>query len=161
MIVVSNSSPLIGLSAINQLDILRLLYQTVYIPDEVFNEIVTQGEGRAGTIDVKSATWIDQMAVDLDKVNQLIAETNLDKGEAEAIILAKELNADLLIIDDIRARIYATIQSQPIIGILGVLLAAKNLQIVLEVKPLIDDLLKAGYWISPQLYKSVLQSAGE
>lgn len=161
MIVVSNSSPLIGLSAIGRIDLLSSLYQDIHIPEAVYQEVVSQGVGRPGETEVNQATWIHRNVADKQKVKQLMAQTGLDLGESEAIVLAQDLNADWLIIDDVKGRSYLQGQGQSIIGILGVLLLAKRNQLISEVRKPMDDLLKAKYYISPNLYKAIIQAAEE
>lgn len=98
MIVVSNSTPLIALSRINKFGLLREYFGEIYIPVEVFDEVVTRGGNLSGAKEAASAEWIK-----VDKVGNKIAveslSITLDKGEAEAIVLAREKDA-LLIIDD-------------------------------------------------------------
>lgn len=162
MIVVSNSSPLILLSAIGRLDLLYLLYREINIPEVVYQEIVSQGEGRHGEAEVNNATWIHRKHItDREKVSRIMLDVRIDEGESEAIVLAQELKADWLIIDDMKARVYAQTLGQQIIGVLGILLAAKANGFIKEIKQTMDDLLKVKYYISPALYKKVLQSAGE
>jgi hypothetical protein len=89
-------------------------------------------------------------------------QAELDIGEAEAIALAVEKQANLLLSDERRGRQVATRMGLTYIGLLGVLLEAKRKGFLPEVKPVLDDLLaKAGFWVSPQLYTRVLQAAGE
>lgn len=160
MIVVSNSSPLIGLSAIGKLELLETLYQTIYIPESVYEEI-TQSENRIGANEIKNAAWIEIKKVSPQKINNLSAKFGLGKGEVSALILASELNADLLIIDDLKARKNAQTQKQAIIGILGILLLAKSQNLISEVRRPLDDLIDFGYWISPNLYRKIIETAKE
>lgn len=160
MIVVSNSSPLIGLSAIGKLDLLKTLYQTIYIPESVYDEVVESGN-RIGASEIKNASWIEKRKVSQLEINQLSRKTGLGKGETAALILASELNADLLIIDDLKARKNAQTRKQAIIGILGIFLLAKSQNLISEVRKPLDDLIAFGYWISPNLYQKILESANE
>lgn len=160
MIVVSNSSPLIGLSAIGRLDLLQTLYQSIYIPESVYDE-VTEGENRIGANEISNASWIKKRKVSLQKIEESSAKFGLGKDETAALILASELNADLLIIDDLNARKIAQTQKQEIIGILGIFLLAKSQNLISEVRKPLDDLIAFGYWISPNLYKKILESAKE
>lgn len=161
MIVVSNSSPLIALSIVNSLDLLRALYSTIYIPEAVFHEVVTLGAGRPGATAVAITPWIVQQApADHVSVVNLLA-AGLDKGESEAIVLASELSASLLILDESHARVVARQQGIPVTGTLGVLIAAKNAGMVAEVKPLLSQLSEAGFYLTPQIISHALQLAGE
>ena len=84
------------------------------------------------------------------------------RGEAEAIILAVEKKADLLLLDERRGRTVAYQLGIKFIGLLGILIEAKHQQIISAVKPLLDELIaKAGFWVSTHLYNCVLKAAGE
>ena len=160
MILVVDSSALITLARIDQLHILPQLAEEVHIPDAVYQEVVVHGHGRPGSAAVRKAEWImrhhvtDQAAVDRMR-------TQLGRGEAEAIVLAQELNADVLILDDATARKAATGMGQRIIGLLGLLVFAKECRVVETIRPLMDNLLAAGFFVEPLLYRTVLRAAGE
>jgi predicted nucleic acid-binding protein len=86
----------------------------------------------------------------------------LDRGEAEAIALALELNADLLLIDERKGRVAASQLGIRVVGILGMLVEAKQRGFVSAIKPIVDDLIRqAGFWIRNDLYNRVLQSVNE
>jgi predicted nucleic acid-binding protein len=161
MIIVSNTSPLINLAIVGQLDLLRQLYGRIIIPQAVYHEIVVIGAGQAGAVEVKTFDWIEvQSAPDRILVTSL--ELELDSGEAEAIALATVLKADLLLMDERKGRIVASHLGLKFIGLLGVLVEAKRRGLVAEIKPIIDELIKkAGFWMSQQLYEHVLQEVGE
>jgi predicted nucleic acid-binding protein len=161
LIVVSNSSPLIALSIVNSLNLLHALYRTIYIPEAVFLEVVSRGAGRPGAAAVANTPWIVQQAPpDQQTVAQLLS-AGLDKGESEAIVLASELSAGLLILDESHARTVARQRGLPVTGTFGVLMAAKNAGLVVAIKPLLGQLTAAGFYISPQLIAHALQLAGE
>ncbi len=160
MIVVSDSSPLIGLCAIGKLELLKSLYQKIYIPESVFEEVAGSGS-RTGANEIKNASWIERRKVSPRKIDRLSVKIGLGKGETAALILASEIKADLLIIDDLKARKNAQMRNQAIIGILGIFLLAKSQNLLSEVRQSLDDLIVSGYWISPNLYQKILESAGE
>jgi hypothetical protein len=86
----------------------------------------------------------------------------LDDGEAEAIALAVESRADLILLDERKGRIVTSRLGLKFVGLLGVLIEAKHNGFVDSIKPIMDDLIKkAGFWISPQLYDHILQTTGE
>lgn len=159
MIVISDTSPITNLAAIGQLDLLRQLYQKVSIPAAVYRELTAAGGNHPGAI-VQSLDWIEAQ----DVTNRLLVTAlriELDEGEAEAITLAKETAADLLLLDERRGRLVAGRFGLRVIGLLGVLIAAKQNGLIPEVKPLLDALVQIGFRISQQLYASILQAAGE
>ena len=160
MIVVSNTSPIMNLAAVDQLPLLRRLYAKVIIPQAVYEELVVGGE-QPGSAEVQTCEWIETRAVmDQTLVTALAGE--LDKGEAESIILAKELQADRLLLDERRGREVASRFGLRFTGLLGVLIEAKHKGHLPAVKPVLDGLItKAGFWIRPRLYTRVLRAAGE
>lgn len=90
------------------------------------------------------------------------SQNNIDLGEAEAIILALELKANLLLMDERRGRALATNYGLNVTGLLGVLLQAKQNGFIPTVKPLIDRLMgELDFRVSSQLYATILQAAGE
>ena len=129
MIVVSNTSPIINLAAIGQIDLLRRLYSRVIIPQAVYDEIISAGAGQPGVEEVRSAEWIETRRA-TDRIVIAALQTELDDGEAEAIALAIELNADLLLLDERKARRIASQLGLRFIGILGALVEAKHQGII-------------------------------
>ncbi|WP_287728742.1 DUF3368 domain-containing protein [Microcystis sp. M061S2] len=106
-------------------------------------------------------SWIETRPVtQQNQVNQLL--NKLDRGESEGIILALELGADILILDERKGRKVAQSLGLNITGILGVLLEAKQKELIMNIKPIVDQLiLKAEFRISETLYRKVLTIAGE
>lgn len=161
MVVVSNSSPLIALSIVNSLELLHSLYRTICIPAAVFHEVVIHGAGRPGATAVANSLWIvRQEAANQQTVAQLLS-AGIDPGESEAIVLASELSARLVILDESRARMIARQRGLPVTGTLGVLIAAKGAGFVVAIKPLLGQLSGAGFYVSPQIIAHALRLAGE
>ena len=161
MRVVSNSSPLVALARIGQLSLLRELYTEIHIPEAVWREVVIEGRGYPGAAMVQQADWIKRMQVsDLSLVGQL--KQNLGSGESEAIVLATEISADLVILDERLARQSALNLALRVIGVLGLLLEAKLRGLLPAVKPILQDLQNlAKFYISPSLLFDVLKRAVE
>lgn len=161
MTVVSNTSPIFYLSTIGQLDLLRQLYEEIVIPIAVYDEITNVGNTDASAGVVPTLSWIKtQFAADRKLVSTLRAK--LDPGEAEAIALAIELNANRLLMDERLGRTAATQAGLQVTGVLGILVVAKRNNLIQEVKPLLDALIgQVGFWVDRQLYAEVLQAAGE
>ncbi|MBE9009285.1 DUF3368 domain-containing protein [Pseudanabaenaceae cyanobacterium LEGE 13415] len=145
MIVVSNTSPIFYLSTIGHLDLLRQLYSEIVISTTVFNEITNVGNTDISASVVPTLSWIKtQSAIDQAFVSTLRAE--LDPGEAEAIALAVELNADRLLMDERLGRAAAMRVGMQVTGVLGILVAAKQNNLIENVKPLLDALIEqAGF----------------
>jgi hypothetical protein len=161
VIIVSNTSPITNLAAVGRLDLLQQLYEKVVIPQAVYQELTVPGLEPPGAKEVQTLAWIESRPV-TDRALVTALETELDPGEAEAIALAIELKADLLLLDERRGRTVAARFGLRFIGLLGVLIDAKHQGYIPAVRPIMDDLVaKAGFWVSQQLYARVLQAAGE
>lgn len=158
MIVVSNTSPITNLAAVGRLDLLQQLYGKVLIPQAVCDEMWI---GQPGAKEIQSLSWIEiKQVINRPLVNALSLELN--KGEAEVIALGIELGVDLLLLDERKGRVLASRLGLKFIGLLGLLLEAKHKRFIPIVKPVLDDLIiKAGFWVSNQLYTCILQTAGE
>ncbi|MDP5018156.1 DUF3368 domain-containing protein [Anabaena sp. UHCC 0187] len=161
MIVVSDTSPINNLAAINQLHLLQQLYGTVLIPEAVYQELTDPDFPVAGAKEVQTFTWIQIRAVE-DRTMLKALSSELDPGEAEAIVLALEMKAEQVLIDERRGRMIAARLNLHYTGILGILVEAKSQGLISTVKPLLDDLInKAGFWVAEPLYKSVLRLVNE
>ncbi|WP_254564986.1 DUF3368 domain-containing protein [Oscillatoria sp. HE19RPO] len=161
MTVVSNTSPITNLAAVGQIDLLRQLYGTIIIPQAVYHEMTRGDDTVPGKVEVQTLSWIQvQPITNPSRVTELTSEIHL--GEAEAIILAMELQANGLLLDDYRGRMVATQLGLKITGVLGVLLVAKGRGLIPSVQPVMDDLIAiASFRIGDRLYGNILQAAGE
>jgi hypothetical protein len=157
--VVSNTTPIIALSVISRLSLLRELYAEVLIPPAVYGEIMAGGSRRAGAAELRHAGWIRTLPLQDPRHADLLVD--LDRGEAEAIALAMELDADLLLIDERLARRYAVRAGLAITGSLGVLLKAKERGLVSELRPLIQELRHNKIRLSEDVVQQALRLAGE
>ncbi len=161
MIIVSDTSPINNLAAINHLHLLNQLYGTVFIPEAVYRELTDPNFPVAGATEVQTFDWIQTRAVS-DRTLVEVLNNELDIGEAEAIALAVEIQADQVLIDERRGRLVASRLSLRHMGILGILVEAKSQGLIGGVKPLLDALLnEAGFWVAEPLYNSVLQLVNE
>jgi len=159
--VVSNTSPLINLAWLGQLHLLRELYGAVTIPEAVWHEIVVQGAGQPGAKEVSGVGWIGSCAVE-NKLLVLALHQELDAGEAEAIALAIEQKAGLLLMDERLGRETARYFGLNYTGVIGVLIEAKHKGLIGSIKEQLDALrTMAGFHISQPLYLKVLQDQGE
>jgi len=158
--VVSNASPLINLARIQRFNLLKQFYGRVTIPMAVYDEVMIQGQERDGSREVRNAAWILRTApTDELAVSALAAQ--LDRGEASAIILARELNAELLLIDEIHGRRVAEKLGVKITGTLGILARAKREGLIPNVRDEIARLQSQGTWIHPKLSRDILELVGE
>jgi predicted nucleic acid-binding protein len=154
MTVVSNSTALVHLSAMGRLQLLRTLFGEVQIPAEVYDEVVVRVTGQPGASEVASAAWIHRQAIGNQLAFRLLT-ASLGAGEAACIVLAAEMNADLLILDDRAARLQAQALGISVTGTVGILLAADG-QGLLEFQEALDELLATGFRLSPVEYRRVV-----
>ena len=157
--VIVNSTPLITLSKINRLELLKELYGEITIPEAVFHEVTAKNDGIKRKL-LESRAWVhvQQISDDSDK---RMYKAKLHDGEVEVMILAQEVKADLVIIDDNAARKTAIYLGLPLTGTIGVLLRAKEKGMIPRVMPLVENLEQNGMYVSPQLKAWVRSQAHE
>lgn len=161
MLIVSDTSPIVNLAQIHHLHLLPDLFDEIIIPDAVFREITIQGAGEPGDKEIREAKWVRILPVTSSELLQKL-KTELDPGEAEAIVLALELHADYILMDESMGRTVAKQYHLNTLGLLGVLIRAKSQGLVPAVQPLMDRLrAEANFFIHKDLYQQVLVSAGE
>ncbi|MDZ4847427.1 MAG: DUF3368 domain-containing protein [Chitinophagales bacterium] len=148
-IIISDTSCLVLLNKISQIDLLRLCYQTVYITPDILQEY---GNPVPDWIIVEEPK---------DVFLQKTLEQVLDKGEASALTLAIEKQHATIILDDLRARKVAKSLNLKITGTLGVLVKAKQDRIIAKVKPLVNELQKTDFRVSPNIIQEILKVCGE
>ncbi len=156
--VISNTTPILSLLKIGKLSVLKDLYERVYIPFAVYEEI-EKGKEKPYYQDIKDVDWIEIRKIKSPKSRFYFMD--LDKGEAEVLILANEMGADLVIIDEILGRRYAKKMELQLTGTLGILLKAKQRGFLPEIQKLLIQLQEKGSWFNPQLIEKVLQLANE
>lgn len=137
--VISNSTPLIILSKIDELEILKNLYGEIIIPQAVFEEITIKSDT------IKNLSLIKILEVQ-DKSDRKIYQTKLHDGEVEVMMLAKK---------------FAKFLDFKITGTLGILLKAKSEKIISEVRPILEKMLAEKFYISEKIINLVLKTAGE
>jgi predicted nucleic acid-binding protein len=159
-VVVVNTSPIIYLSSINQISLLKKLFQKVFIPDAVKREVLSGGKDSFGVREIKGEKWIKTQTIKNELAKKYLL-TDIDDGEAEVIILAEELKASTIIMDDRLGRKIAKLRGFNVIGTLRILVAAKEKGLITEIKPLIKKLKEVGFWISDDVYRAILKQAKE
>lgn len=126
MIIVSNSTPLIGLASIGRFELLRQLFGEIQIAQAVYAETVTQGREEGGAKrQVSTATWVKTHAIQ-DRLAVEVLLDELDRGEAETIVLAREIKADWVLMDEKKGRRKLSQLGIEKIGTVGILLKAKQ-----------------------------------
>jgi len=155
MIIVSNSGPLIALSKLNLLFILQDLFGEIVIPAEVWKEVVERGKGKAGSEAIEKAKWIKVQDVGDDLSVEVLCR-NIDRGEAEAIILAKRINADILILDEKIAREIAMAVGLKVVGSLALIYEGIKRGIVDQtLAEIIKKMRERNIWISDEVIEEI------
>lgn len=148
-LIIADTSCLIILSKINELELLNSLYDSINITSEIAIEF---GENLPDWIQIFDIT---------NKDKQRILELQIDKGEASAIALAMEYENSLLIIDDMKARKIASQLNLNYSGTLGVIIKAKLNGKIKSIKPIIEKIKASDFRISNELFEIALIEANE
>lgn len=157
--VIVNSTPIIVLSNINQLELLQKLYNDIYIPQAVYDE-VTEKEDSA-CLQIKSCNWIHVCKIKNESEKRMY-QAKLHDGEVEVMILAKENPLDTtVIIDDNAAKKIAKFLGLKVTGTLGIILKAKQQKLISSVTTIMNQLIQNGFYITSEIYDLVKNAAGE
>lgn len=163
MKVASNSSPIIWLSQMGYFDLLREVFGTVIITPEVWAETVDRAAGypnAANVMAAKAEGWMTVMTpTDTEKVAVLKAQLHV--GEAETLVIGQEQSVDAVLIDDLKARNFATAMGLKVIGTAGILLLAHNKGIPLDVKAALDKMRSLGFRLKEHVYQDILKRVGQ
>ena len=158
--VVVNTTPLIALSHVDQLDILKKLYGEIIIPEAVYRELSVKAESICKKAVDRSLEWIRVESIK-NQMAKTMYKTQLHDGEVEVMILSKEIVADVVIIDDANAKKHAKYLGLPVTGTLGVLIKAKQEGHINELKPILHQMVENGIYISQSLIELCLKQVGE
>ena len=157
--LVANTGLVIALASIDRLDILRTFFISVQVPQAVHDEIMQGGSRFIGLATYGRADWI---AVVPDMPLDPLLSTVLDKGEAAVITLARSSSADIVLIDESKARkIARTIYGLRVIGSARVLVEAKRHGMLDNVGAALQAIREYGYWIDDAIVQYALREAGE
>lgn len=156
MIVISDTTAISNLIQIQEFELLKKLYQEIIIPERVYEELLILAEFDIQIEELLKAEWIDIKEV---KSQELIDQfrKKLDRGEAEAIALAIEMQANYLLIDEKEGRKIAREHQLDIVGTLGILINGKKSGLIESMVEKMDDLRKIGCWISDSLYQEIIE----
>ncbi len=157
MIVVANTTPIISLASIGHLNILEKLFGKVFIAEAVYDEIKAKPGYGYEQVD---CAFIEVRAIQ-GRLYRDFLLSQLDAGEAETIILAKEMAADFVIIDENLGYRFATQAGLTAIRTLSLLLKAKEKGYLSHVKPLLEEMVANGRWYSVSVCHAFLAKAGE
>lgn len=158
MIIISDTSIITNLIRLDQLSLLEKVFVHVLIPEKVFSEL---SKVSSQIPIIERVSWLEIRSISNNEMLEQLAK-QLDPGEAQAIALAIEEKADLLLIDERKGREIAQRHGILITGLLGILIEAKAQKHLEEVKPLLDKLIfEIGFRVSPKLYQQVLREINE
>jgi predicted nucleic acid-binding protein len=157
MKVVSNASPLIALSLIEKLYLLEELWEEIIIPEAVYYEVVIQGKRKPGASLIEKAIenrWIRVIQIKEKNAVKFLLPI-LDYGEAEAIVLAQEIQAGLVILDNREPRLFAHQVGLKVIGTIGIILKAYEKKLIKHPLEEIYKLKSYGFYIGDNLLKYI------
>lgn len=154
-----NASPLIFLTRGGHLELLRRFFEHVFVPRQVADEISARGPDDPTAKALLTTSWLD--VVDVDQVPPQVATWGLGPGESAVIALAGSLPNSEVIIDDFAGRKCALSQGLPVRGTLGLVLLAKQRGMISAARPVMEDLLRGGMYLSRHLLDEALRRVGE
>lgn len=158
MIIVSDTSPITNLIQIGKLELLRQLYHRIIIPPAVYAELAFLEHQKSL---LEKEDWIEPNEIHDQTLLPALLQ-RVDRGEAEAIALAIELKANLILMDEQTGRRVAEEFGLKITGVLGVLVQAKQNGLISDVKFFMEKLRnEASFRIHPQLFDDILKMVGE
>ena len=163
MHIVSNTSPICNLAIVSRLDLLRAKFGSITIPSAVAMELsrLSHAKGAASIHAALAEGWL-QVAPVPDRTLLPVLRARMDEGEAEAIELARQTHADLLIIDDAAARTVAQEEGLPYVGIIGLLIEERMAGRIASLKKELERLrTECRFFIAPALEQRVLRHVGE
>lgn len=160
MIIVSDTTPIISLIKIKHLGLLKKIFGNVIIPYAVYSELTSNIAFIDEIAEIRNASFLEVLSVKNEEAVRLFRKgTGLDVGESEAIVLAEELNAELILMDERKGRIIAKQMGLQITGTLGILIESYHMKLISpgEVQELMDLLIESGVRISKSLYNSIIE----
>lgn len=157
--VIVNSTPIIALAKAGKLDVLKAMYGQVIIPEAVFNEVTAKDDSAKAML-LKNNDWIKVKSIK-NTAEKIMFRARLHDGEVEVMILARELDADLVVIDDYAARKTAEYIGLTLTGTIGILIKAKQNGYIDEVMPIVQVMEQNGIYYSGQLKAQIRRATGE
>lgn len=162
--VIVNSSPIIALSMIHQIELLWTLFDEVIVPEGVYHEIsVSAGKNNYGKAELESAVQEKNIRMysvrDAALVSTLLGR--LHRGEIEVIVGGREQRVNFVLLDDMTARKMAEAFSLVPIGTIGILRLAKKQGILESIKSYLDVLRRKEFRVSDKIYDEILTKENE
>jgi uncharacterized protein len=166
MTVVADSGPLIHLAIVGQFPLLKRYFHQLLIIPQVYDEVVTQGQGRPGDLELSQAVsngWITIGPVTDPTIMDRLGAPNLSAADIAVVACALEKRATLILADDSGVRELAEQEGLSAIGSVGILIHARLEGVIPALKPVLDQLVAAGFHLDPHggVYKEALKRVGE
>jgi predicted nucleic acid-binding protein len=158
--IVCDTTVLLYLGRIGQIDLLSALFSPICVPELVMLELDMGRLLRPDTINPRGLAWATPVSVSQAMIDDL-PPNRLGAGERAVIAYACTQDGYVAGLDDLRARQLAEAMGLKVVGTLGILLHAKNADLISIVQPLIDDVVAQGFRLSVDLYRDALELAGE
>jgi hypothetical protein len=161
MIVVADTSVFLNLCRVGHEELLRLLFRQVVAPTMVHQEFMRAVSAYPRFHGLVFPSWV-QISVPAQPLATLVPAAVLDPGESDAISLAHEMNADAVLLDESSGRAVAKSLKLRTLGVLGILVMAKQASLIPLAVPVLDDLRsKAGFWVSKAAEQELRRACGE
>lgn len=157
--IIADSSPLIVLLKSGLENILPALFDEILVPEAVRQEIVSGGDDDLAKQKLPLLNWIE--IIPAISVNKEVVDYDLGKGETEALSLALKIPESAVILDDFAARKCARDLQIPFIGTGGLLISAKQKNLISSVSEALETLQNKGLWLSTSVIKLLKEKAGE
>jgi predicted nucleic acid-binding protein len=154
-----NASPLIFLSRSHHLDLLQAFAREIWVPEPVAMEILQRGQQDITARAIEQTEWLITQPV--TNIPTSIAEWRLGAGESSVLALANEYPSTETIIDDLAGRKCAASLNIPVRGTLGVVLVAKKRGLISKARPVIEDMMSTGLYLSRKVVDKALSRVGE
>ena len=154
-----NASPLIFLSRSHHLELLKAFASEVWVPESVATEILHRGQQDITAQAIKETEWLVTKSVPNIPIS--IAEWRLGAGESSVLALASEHPGTEVVIDDLAGRKCAASLNIPVRGTLGIVLIAKKRGLIPKARPVIEDMMTAGLYLSKKVTNQALRRVGE
>lgn len=158
--LICDTSVLLYMGRIEALDLLRHMFDPVYVPTWVAVELDAGRALRPDTVDPRSISWISIMPVQ-NEVVEALPPNRLGMGEKATIAYAWRHGIQVVGLDDREARTFAQRLGLHVIGTVGILVEAKRLGLIAEIRPILKALQKQGFYLSKELAKKALEMSGE
>jgi predicted nucleic acid-binding protein len=156
---VVNASPIILLSRVGELELLRAVARVVCVPTLVIREVDAKGGSDPASQALEAASWVTR--IDAGHVPATIAAWNLGAGESAVLAVASSTPVAHAILDDREARRCAAALGVPAFGTIGVVLRARRAGAVPAVRPILERLVGAGMYVTPELLDAAAAIVGE